>query len=130
MLIIIIGLPASGKTTYYHNNYSQDFKLYDDFISSFYDGLLLEDLSNGINLCITDPRLCNFERFEEYMKVFLGIIDKSQIELVLFENNKDCCLINADKRNKKVAKTIEFYSNNYDLNKFRDYNHKVIDVFK
>jgi len=130
MLIIIIGLPASGKTTYYHNNYSQDFKLYDDFISSFYDGLLLEDLSNGINLCITDPRLCNFERFEEYMKVFLGIIDKSQIELVLFENNKDSCLINADKRNKKVAKTIEFYSNSYDLNKYRDYNHKVIDVFK
>jgi len=50
-------------------------------------------------------------------------------------NDKNNCLINARKRNelekhKKVDKSIEFYSNIYDLNNYSYYNYEIIDVYK
>jgi tRNA uridine 5-carbamoylmethylation protein Kti12 len=142
MLVIIIGLPASGKTTYYENNYKfKNFKIHDDFISSFYDGFLIEDLLNGFDVCITEPRLCNYERFIKFMEIFKKVIDKKEITVIIFKNDKNNCLINSKKRNetakttKVVERTIEFYSNSYDTDKFinelkiNEINYKLVDVY-
>lgn len=142
MLVIIIGLPASGKTTYYENHYkSKNFKIHDDFISSFYDGFLIEDLSNGLDVCITEPRLCNYERFVKFMEIFKKVINKKEITVIIFKNDKNNCLINSKKRNEKakttkiVEGTIEFYSNSYDTDKFinelkiNEINYKLVDVY-
>ena len=43
LLILVIGLSHSGKTTYCKNNIKSHF-LYDDFIPSFYEGKIVNDL--------------------------------------------------------------------------------------
>jgi hypothetical protein len=58
-------------------------------------------------------------------------IDKSQIKLILFENNPEKCLINAQTRKRKnVAKMIEIYSKKYDLDNYKEYNHEIIKVYE
>ena len=134
MLYIIIGLPASGKTTYYHNELNElsHLKFYDDFITTFFDNELIEDLEAGIDLCITDPRLCDINRFRDYMKLFNNYVKKEDIKLIIFKNNPENCLLNAGKRNKKrVERTIEMYSKIYNPELYKDDGYtivKIIDV--
>jgi RNase adaptor protein for sRNA GlmZ degradation len=127
-LIIIIGLPGSGKTTYFHEKLKHlGFQFFDDFVSSMCNGTMIREIKHGItDVCIADPRLCNFEIFKRVMKVIEVYIDKSSIEIILFENDKDKCLLNASKRtNKNVNKTIEFNSTIYNLDNYNDYDCKI-----
>lgn len=126
-LIILIGLPASGKTTYYNEIIDNTYKFYDDFITDIYDGNLLKDIKNNLKLCISDPRLCNFDTFKQIMKEIEKYITKDKIKIILFPNNKLSCLINASKRNKKnVNNMIEIYSSLYKIENYLDYNHILI----
>jgi len=129
MLIIIIGLAGSGKTTYYHEKIDKRYKLYDDFISNFFDGEIIEKINE--DLCLIDPRLCNYELFKKIMIEIEKFIDKSQIKLLLFENNDERCLINAEKRgDKKVSKMIEIYSKKYDLKNYQGYDYEILKVYE
>ena len=132
MLIILIGLPASGKTSYFNSYLKDNYDFYDDFISSFFNGILINKIKedNTKNICICDPRLCNFELFIRIMNIILPLIDKNDIKLLLFENNKEACLKNAKNRNKNVNNTIELYSKIYDINKYNNYNMEIIEVYK
>ena len=128
MLLIIIGLPASGKTTYFNEYLKDKYKFYDDFISNVFDGELIRDIKKKEgDICIADPRLCNYQTFMGSMKLFLQYLDKSEIKLILFENNKDNCIINAEKRTSRfVKKSIEFNSMIYNLDNYNDY--EIIDI--
>ena len=128
-MIIIIGLPGSGKS---HLIKTFQMKYYDDFISNFFNGELINDLNDNIDICITDPRLCNKEIFIRYMNVIEEVIDKSQISLILYKNDKERCLNNIKNRNiKKVEQTIERLSNIYNPNDeiYMKYKNEIIDVF-
>ena len=130
-LIVIIGLPASGKTTYYNENFKDTHLFFDDFISNMVSGELIKSLKKGNqDICIADPRLCNYSIFTKVMKLIEEIIDnKSDILLILFENNKDKCFINAKKRkNKNVEKTIEFLSNIYNHENYKYYNYEIKEI--
>lgn len=129
-LIIIIGLPASGKTTYFNELLINDYKFFDDFISNFINGELIEEIKkNHNNICISDPRLCNPNIFIKIMKIIEKYIEKSNISLILFENDKNKCLINAKKRiNKNVDKTIEFLSNIYNYDTYKSYDYKILKI--
>lgn len=136
MLIIIIGLPGSGKTSYIKNNkIFNDFIFHDDFISNFFNGELMRDLKTNNNICVSDPRLCNIQMFNKYIEIFQEVIkDKSQIKLLLFENDKNKCLINAklrNQKNKKVDKTIELLSEIYNLENYKilDYSYEILSVY-
>jgi adenylate kinase family enzyme len=127
-LIIIIGLPGSGKTTYYEEKLKPlEFEFFDDFISSIVNGEMMKMIKEGkTNICIADPRLCNYEIFKRVIKLIEVYIDKSKIQLILFENDKDKCLLNALKRaNKNVNKSIDFNSKIYDLNNYNGYDCKI-----
>lgn len=50
-LIIIVGLPCSGKT-YLSNFYKEEFKIYDDFLQNYYNQELKNDFFNNTKLCI------------------------------------------------------------------------------
>lgn len=43
-LLIIIGLPGSGKTTYFNEQLKNQYKFYDDFISDIINGELIDDI--------------------------------------------------------------------------------------
>ena len=63
------------------------------------------------------------------LKIIEEIIDKSDISLILFENNKDKCIINAKKRkNKNVEKTIEYLSNIYNYENYNNYNYEIKEI--
>lgn len=133
MLVVIIGLPACGKTTYYEQNETlkDNYEFHDDFISNFIDGELIEDLKLQKNVCIADPRLCNFQIFKNVMKTIEEYIDKNDITLILFKNNKEGCLVNAkERKNKNVDNTIENYSKVYNLDNYKNYNYKILDIYK
>jgi hypothetical protein len=127
-LIIIIGLPASGKSTYYENNLSKhDFKLYDDFISNFYDSDLIDDIKAKKKLCLIDPRLCDFNLFEKIMNGIKEYIDVSTMKLLLFPNDKlKSIRYSKQRHNKEVSATINKYSAIYQPANYINYPHKII----
>lgn len=127
-MLIIIGLAGSGKTTYFHKYLSNKYKLFDDFISNFFNGEIIENINEDI--CLIDPRLCDYEIFKKIMNEIETYIDRTQINLILFENNPDRCLINSQMRkNKNVDKMINIYSKKYDLNNYLDYKHEIVKVY-
>lgn len=129
-LLILIGLPGSGKTTYFNEQLKDKYKFYDDFISDIINGELIDDIKKKkFDICVADPRLCNFQTFLRVINIFLQIVDKSDISLILFENNKDKCICNSEKRSSKfVKKSIEFNSLIYNLDNYNDYNHQIIEI--
>lgn len=129
-LIIIIGLPGSGKT--YIMNKLNNFIIFDDFIQSFYDGNLIDLIKAGNKVCITDPRLCLPNIFNIYIKKILKYITIKQIFIILFENNPKQCLINIKHRNdnrRLVADTIINYSKYYNLTHYINFRHKILPVY-
>lgn len=128
-MLIIIGLAGSGKTTYFRQNLSNKYELFDDFISNFFDGEVIEKINEEI--CLIDPRLCDFELFKEIMMEIEKYIDRNKIKLMLFENNPERCLENSRMRQKKnVEKMIEIYSKKYDLENYKDYDCEILKVYK
>ena len=125
MNIIIIGLPCSGKSHLCDNFEKEGYKIYDDFISHFYNGNLIKDLENKINICVADPRLCDFKIFEKFICYF-----KSP-KLILYENNPEQCLQNLKNRERKIgiSKSIHILSNVYNLDNYKKYNYLIIPVF-
>ncbi len=137
-IIVVIGLPGSGKT--FLSNRFKDRVVFDDFITNFYDGILLKTVREGKKILINDPRLCIY-------KIFINVIDKitqfvrrEDVHLILFENNPIDCINNiadiadiADiEPNKKrgLEFTITTYSKQYDLNNYKEWNNTILPVYK
>lgn len=129
-LIIIIGLPSSGKTILsksINKKSNNKYKIYDDFIPYFYDGRIINDLRNKKNIILNDPRLCNFKIFSLYMDIFKTYISKKDILLILFKNEKNKCIHNITSKN--VKQNIIHYSKIYDITKYNTYNNYIISVY-
>jgi len=117
---VVIGLPGSGKS-YYSN--SLGIKVYDDFIWDFYSGKILEDIKNNVDICINDPRLCNFEIFKKFINI---LSSKSEnIHLILFENTPEKC-----KKNSEKHFDIEKLTSVYNLENYKNYNHTILPVYE
>ena len=126
MIIIIIGLPCSGKTTFLKT--LKSYEIYDDFISTICDGSLLtaiEDTSKKI--CVADPRLCKFEIFERYIRTFTS---HHNVLLLLFENNPVKCLSNLETRTtaRNLTKEINYFSSIYNIYKYKKYPYIILDI--
>ena len=130
-LLIIIGLPGSGKSRL-AKNFEKDFLIFDDFIGTYQIDYLVNMLLNGNKICITDPRLCLPDIFDRYVNKFLQYIKKSRIYLILYKNDPEQCIKNIKLNKFKktgIRKTIIQYSEYYDLNNYLDFKHYTIDVY-
>lgn len=107
--LLVIGLPASGKTTYCIDFVKQnsDFVFLDEPKSE------AEIASNKFNnLIIASPFFC-IKKNREQIKSVLEKYD-FQVEMIFFEKNKEKALINNSKRNKLI--NMDYWFNAYELN--------------
>lgn len=125
-VIIIIGLPGSGKTTI--SNKFTDYLIFDDFLNKFYDGKVLEAMQLNKKICLIDPRLCIYEIFNKYMDIIKTNINKNDIHLILFRNEPEKCIANVTIRNDDrngIIETINKYSVKYSLDNYADYSSHI-----
>lgn len=123
-MIVVVGLPGSGKTTACSPLIRAGHMIFDDFISSFYTGRLMRALREGRAVCATDPRLCIPAIFDEYMSRFREVVE--DIEVICFENDPDACIENISTRPlrargdtlESLIRTIRGYSAVYDLDRY------------
>lgn len=134
-LVIIIGLPGSGKSHLCRELQQKNYKIHDDFISNFYDGKAVVDMkeiARGRSVCLADPRLCIWEIFCSYIDKILSIVDRACIKIILFENDPYYCILNVHKRgyNKNIIDKILKYSHHYYLHRYFDYDYEIRSIWK
>jgi len=120
-IVILVGLPASGKTTYSLSKYPNYFQG-DDFLNnldsskeqSVYQSHLYENFIEALNkkqnIVLNDIIFCNSEYLLKTIKETEKICDDRNIDYKLnifyFENNPSQCKKNAEIRD-RPKKTIE-----------------------
>lgn len=119
---IIIGLPASGKTTKALDIYRE--RLLDVMCSP---PILFDDISGdtlkiwksflgNYRTVVTDPFLCDIDNLKKCINDIQDIKPLLRPEFILFENNPEACLKNATHRkNKPVNSLIRRLSQTYDI---------------
>ena len=153
-IILIIGLPGSGKTTFINNNYKNkcDFKIFDDFKanainnnSDFYKSRYYSDISKIINneskdIVISDIDFCDFEQFKDAVCKLKQLITRSTSEYIIkakiFKNNLRQCKENIRNDNSnnmedRIKKAKE-YSDKYHPKKIKKElkdNAEIIEVY-
>jgi hypothetical protein len=115
ILTIIVGLPGSGKTTF-AKQYLKDHEIFDDFISDFFTvkKKIMRGLKNKHKICITDPRLCDFNTYDGFLNEFKEQLPTSHIKTICFKNDEKSCIVNVGNNDKK-KKDIHKYSKIYDI---------------
>lgn len=136
MIIIIIGLPGSGKT-YLSNSY-KDYSIYDDYYCKYFT-CNLKDVF-GQNVIINDPRLCYLEIFEIFVMELNKIIKENKLEnnkikYIFFKNDLEKCYNNIKNNNiKKISyQELRNMSKVYNIqnlvNLINDSEFEIIDVY-
>jgi len=100
-LIIIVGLPGSGKT--FMSETFPDYTIIDDYYCTYYTCQLNEVLAQYPKVIINDPRFCNELKFTNIIEEAKKVLAEEQIFYIFFENDVQQCLVNLRERidNKK-----------------------------
>ena len=143
-IMIIVGLPGSGKTTFakaYKELSEQKMEMaivFDDIVGNSTYNDFINTISNQSmkNIIITDPRFCIENVFGGFVNKIENFIQKEKIKIVLFENNKEKCLTNLKSREKnqsqfeKFAKSLNNLSKQYNTNNqiYKKYSNVIIPI--
>lgn len=131
-LIVVIGLPGSGKTTFCrYMEKEHGYIVFDDFISDYFSKSGLSGNLDKEKICVCDPRLCMKGMFDYYMGLIQRFINKDKIKLILFDNNPEQCLINIQLRNDKLSASnnVGTLSQHYCIENYEGYNGIILPVY-
>jgi len=147
-IVILIGLPGSGKTTYIKNVLNKDkkYKVFDDFYSNAHESMiktrghirssryyseLMKILSTGGKCIISDIIFCQSKKLNE-LKDFINKESRLGFDLktFCFENNFEECKKNVIRRGvNKIHNELKFIEDNE--NQYSQNNaDKVLNVYK
>lgn len=125
-VLMVVGLPGSGKTHYVLNllkTSHQGYLMFDDINDThqFIDGL-----SKNKNCIVVDPHFCADKPRELAHRIAKFYL--AEVEWIFFENDPEQCLKNVLVRNdgRLVQGFIKQYSKKYTIPK----DAKIIKVFK
>jgi hypothetical protein len=114
-LIVVIGLPGSGKSHYvralrasYQGVCAEDYMAYSHndsprFAQSRHHADLVRDLRNGKDCVIADIEYCDTSRRVEVEQDIMRNVPGVLIEWHCFENNPSQCELNVDRRGRGNA---------------------------
>ena len=114
-VVLVLGLPASGKTTFCKSHFDdKDFNVLDDALFLAGSEIILSQLlEEGQKVVFCDPRLCNVDTFKKlYEHVVNCVASPLQIAVVYFENNPEQCKRNAHRDN--IDLDIQQLAHRYD----------------
>lgn len=120
---LVVGLPASGKSTWAKNKELKNVKIYDDFVPYFDKivGKLNKKLDQDQDIYLIDPRLC----LPNIWKHVIGQL-ACKFNIVLFENEPELCAKNLKRRNNDdrivTEETIFEYSKHYKLENYTTFS--------
>lgn len=127
-IIIIIGLPGSGKSTYLIERYSNeivfdDYHKYDkkSFEESIYYSDFLKALRKNKKIILSDISYCKCEKLNYVENKIKKLNENIKINKIYFENNPELCKKNVLYRNRKSSnleiELIDKLSQNYQIPK-------------
>ena len=76
----------------------KEYVIFDDFVTKFFNGLVIKNIKLNNKVCLIDPRLCDIDIFNRYLNELLKYVELDKIKIIAFENDKETCLINIVKR--------------------------------
>lgn len=110
-LIIVIGLPASGKTHLlrcwktknivgwtcedFHANARNNST---EVVDSIFLEPLIKQLNQGVSCAVADIAFCDLTRLQFFKDYIISRVPNVNIEHYYFENNKQACIENAERR--------------------------------
>ena len=120
-IIIVIGLPGSGKTHYIKNKFSSNKSILicEDYYKNsggiFADSEYYYDVINALKenreIIISDIIFCQKGRLAKFINILEGLSKslgvKIDLDFIYFENNPECCKKNVIKRNREERTDIE-----------------------
>ena len=132
-IIFVIGLPASGKTTFVCNTkHSLDLFVDDPTDINRVFEICNKAAAENVNVYIADPKFCVCNILRSAVEALSDKYSDADIEFVYFDNNPQQCAVNAKNRmhaqpEKKVENFIWQLSAQYKPNSV--YEGKLIPVY-
>jgi predicted kinase len=140
-LLVLAGLPGSGKTTYAHGLLKDG--LIDGFCDDYQHGLtknpfrkfykedkrLIEGLKRGETWAVADTRYCAKPERQKLILLLRRAVPELEFEFIYFDNNPEQCQRNATTRKGSLPRheinLIYYYTENYRIPR----NAKILDVY-
>ena len=117
LVVLVLGLPASGKTTFCHSHFDDKaFYVFDDPLFSAASEIVLSKLlEKGQKVVYCDPRLCSLDVFKKLYEHVVQCVDSpAQIAVVYFDNNPEQCGKNARHHRDNIDLDIQRLAARYD----------------
>ena len=151
-IILIIGLPGSGKSALLQNEYAEEtaYSIFDDVMgnavldcndftySQHYPDIIAEMKHSSKNIVISDISFCKLEKFNRAYEILSWWIIKHpydyKIKSIIFKNEPEKCIRNINRSNnrnnpKRVEKVWEISQNFYPDRIKRTDDDCIIDVY-
>lgn len=84
-VIIIIGLPGSGKSTWIQNNIDESYIVYDDCLNESYFEKIFKKIKQGQKVIFADPRFCFYKNFDFFYCYLTKYLDKANVQIICFD---------------------------------------------
>jgi hypothetical protein len=151
-IILIIGLPGSGKSILIQNEYAEKtaYSVFDDVMgnaildcnnftySQHYPHIITEMKHGSKNIVISDISFCKYEKFNQAYQILNWWITKHhydyKIKKIIFRNEPAKCIRNINRsnnrNNQKRVEMVKEFSQNFNPDRIKSTDDDcIIDVY-